>query len=131
MTGCADNEIMDIELIFELRAAMKSGLDPTLAQAFEDWAAYYCGNSSGFFDGLCTMFKKADPKNKFTLTHAYPMHSLVHRVVDRTGCGSLWAMLGVAPMQGLQDIFDRKLTLDQIMVSVEMHAQSMSVPEGK
>lgn len=118
---------MDPDLIYELRAALKSGLDPSLAQAFEDWAEYYCGSPTGFFGGLCALLKKADPANKYKLSHAYPMHALVRRVVDQSGCGSLWAMLGVEPTRGLQDIFERKLTLDQIMVSIEMHAQSLGV----
>lgn len=118
---------MDIETVYELRAAMKSGVEPSLTQAFEDWAEYYCGHPSGFYGGLCALFQKADPENKRRLEHAYPMHALVRTVVDQFVPGSLWAVLGVEPMKGLQSIHDRELTLDQIMVSVEMAAQSTGV----
>jgi hypothetical protein len=118
---------MDIETVYELRAAMKARLEPSLTQAFQDWAEYYCGHPSGFYGGLCALFHKADPENKRRLTHAYPAHALVRTVVDQTDPGSLWAVLGVEPMKGLQSIHDRELTVDQIMVSVEMAAQSAGV----
>lgn len=118
---------MDVELIFELRAALKSGVEPSLTQAFHDWAEYYCGHPSGFYGGLCALFHKADPENKRRLTHAYPMHAFVRRLVDQTGDGSLWSVLGVEPMKGLQSIRDSELTLDQIMVSIEMSAQAAGV----
>jgi hypothetical protein len=118
---------MDPDDIFELRAALKSGVEPSLDWAFHDWAEYYCGHPSGFYGGLCALFQKADPENKRRLTHAYPMHALVRRLVDRVGDGGFWSVLGVEPMRGLQSIRDRELTVDQIMVSIEMHAQSIRV----
>lgn len=114
-------------MVFELRTAMRAKLEPSLDHALADWAEYYCGNPSGFYGMLCALFKKADPANKQTLGCAYPMHALARQLVDQTGPGSLWEMLGVTPTEGLQKIYKRELTVDQIMVSVEMSAQSTGV----
>lgn len=106
-------------MFFEPELVRMYKADPdALSTALRDWAAYYCGRPSSFYELLCVLFCKADPGNRAKLASVFPAHALLHKVTD---CSyGMWDSLGMNPMDGWRAVYDGKLTLEQILVTLEL-----------